>query len=299
MENEKSKQNDVLVDGLKRELAVELLSTFPDVETMSSATTTAQKAGIRHLVRRPPPSSRPSCVEILKDESRPIHHFLSRIFLDSLRQHRENRRSGTWCDPPKLEITRIYETINPNLLSQYKTARKALAENRPDGCTPLSGISAMHKCNVEDGHVNLNEYLLFHGCPMEAVDSILEKGLDPQRGGEAIGAMFGTGSYFAENASKSDFYARCPEPGRQAERCIMAVRVMLGNTKVVTTEDCSSWRRAPEGFDSVTAEKREHGGQVDHREFVVYKEQMALVRWLIYYRHKSECDCHNCKFRGP
>ena len=41
----------------------------------------------------------------------------------------------------------------------------------------------------------------------------------------------------------------------------------------------------------------QNGDVVDHREFVVYKEQQSLVRWLIYYRHKSECECHNCKYR--
>ena len=294
-ETEKCKQ-------ITMERAAELLSTFPDCETMSTFSTSDSRAArmVRRLLRRPlSETSRPPCVEMLRDESKPIHHVLSKIFIDSLTQHRKDRRSSTWCDPPKLEITRIYETINPNLLSQYKTTRKRLAEERPDGCTALSGIPAIHRCNVEDGHVDLNECVLFHGCPLEAVEKILEKELDPQRGGEGAGAMFGIGSYFAENASKSDFYATCPEPGRQAERCIMAVRVMLGNTKVVTTEDCESWSRAPDGFDSVTAEKRGNGGQVDHREFVVYKEQMALVRWLIYYRHKSECECHNCKYRGP
>ena len=215
-------------------------------------------------------------------------------------QHRESARSDQFCDPPKVEITRLCESINPNIADQYRQARKLLAERRLDGCTPLLGITAF-KCAVEDGHVNLNEFLVFHGCPFGAVQSILEKGLDPQRGGEAAGHLFGTGAYFAENASESDFYTTCSECSScrgckhpEAERCILVVRVILGETKAVTTEDCKSWRRAPDGYDSVTAQKRSDGGVLDHREFVVYKEQMALLRWLIFYRHKTDCECHNC-----
>ncbi|CAE7828589.1 TNKS2 [Symbiodinium sp. CCMP2592] len=216
----------------------------------------------------------------------PLHNFLSVLFLESMASHRQHLHSGRFCDPPKVEITRICESINPNIQEQYLHARKLLVQRRPDGCTPLRGITAF-KCAVECGHVNLNEYLLFHGCPMGAVQSILENGLDPQRGGEAAGSMFGKGAYFAETASKSDLYTTCSEcrsyrecKHPRAERCILVVRVLLGKTKIVTTEDCTSLNRAPEGYDTVTAQKTSNGGRLDHTEFVVYKEQMTLAQIL-------------------
>ncbi|CAE7474820.1 unnamed protein product [Symbiodinium microadriaticum] len=115
--------------------------------------------------------------------------------------------------------------------------------------------------------------------------------------------MFGIGTYFAENASKSDFYTTCEDchtcrdcKHAEQERCILVARVLLGETQV-TKSRCDSLRRAPDGYDSITAEKRERDGIVDHMEFITYKEQNALVRWLIYYRHKSDCPCHNCRYR--
>ncbi|CAE7856490.1 Parp11 [Symbiodinium necroappetens] len=126
--------------------------------------------------------------------------------------------------------------------------------------------------------------------------------------------MFGKGTYFAQNASKSDFYTTCSECSRDAahgdcshphgERCLVLARVLLGQSKPVTTEKLKGITRAPERqdgepYDSITALTKEHGGRVDHMEFVIFKEQMALPQYLIYYRHAEDCWCHNCWRRWP
>ena len=58
-------------------------------------------------------------------------------------------------------------------------------------------------------------------------------------------------------------------------------------------------RQDGEPYDSITALTKEHGGRVDHMEFVIFKEQMALPQYLIYYRHAEDCWCHNCWRRWP
>ena len=157
------------------------------------------------------------------------------------------------------------------------------------------------KCDVEDGHIELNEYLLFHGCSSEAATKIKEQGFDAQREAEG-GAMFGQGTYFAQNASKSDFYA-FPDYFN-SERCVLVARVLLGESKVVTTASPAfhqgeSRSRAPERengqpYDSLSAQTRAQGGSVDHMEFVIFKDQMALLQYVIHYRHKRGCTCHTC-----
>ena len=53
----------------------------------------------------------------------------------------------------------------------------------------------------------LNEHFLFHGTTADVLNKICKGGFDPQRGGEeAVGKMFGTATYLAANASKSDIY---------------------------------------------------------------------------------------------
>ena len=138
---------------------------------------------------------------------------------------------------------------------------------------PLQNITAM-KCDVEDGHVELNEYLLFHGCSWEAAKKIKKQGFDAQRGAEG-GAMFGYGTYFVQNASKSD------QNFSTSERCMLVARVLLGESMVIATSSPfhhgKPKSRAPERengqpYDSVSAQTRAHGGFVDHMEFVIFMQ---------------------------
>ena len=211
-----------------------------------------------------------------------------------------------------MHVSRIVEAQNTNLQALFEVARRhEVIPRNEEGCSPIPHVQAL-KCDVEAGDVDLNEYLLFHGCPLHAVDRILSRGLDPQRGGEASGALFGCGTYFAQNASKSDLYTTCGACGPRSkfsECChatgeggILVVRVVLGETKVVTTENIRASRRAPDRsngdpYDSVTALTREHGGIVDHMEFVSYAKNLSLVQYQIYYRHRDACECHNCEHR--
>ena len=104
-------------------------------------------------------------------------------------------------------VTGIEQIINPFKQPSYEAAGREVLGRNPNGCQPITGIAAT-QCNSplgSDGQ-NLNEYFLFHGTRYDTLDDILRNGLDPQRGGESVGAMLGRGLYFAENASKSDFY---------------------------------------------------------------------------------------------
>jgi hypothetical protein len=142
----------------------------------------------------------------------------------------------------------------------------------------------------------LNEYFLYHGAPHDIIDSICRGGFDPRRGGTNAGKMFGVGSYFAENASKSDRYA---EPNGDNEHCMVVARVCLGATHM-TKDACWDFTMPPDRsdgngpLDSVTAEKRTAGGQVDHREYMTYNKAQALPEYCIWYVHESTCQCVRC-----
>ena len=233
-------------------------------------------------------------------------------FLQSMASHRRSSQSGQWCPRPDVEVTDIVEVVNCNKQRAYETARGGEVLHRNShSCCAIPGVTAF-KCTVEDGCRDLNEYLLFHGCPRHRVDDIARRGIDPQRGGETTGSLFGRGAYFAQNASKSDLYTTCHECHGNAnytdcrhaegERCIFAVRVMLGETWLAKTQGLSQTIRAPERsngdpFDSIAAVTKKNGGIVDHMEFVIFDRQLSLVRYLFYYRHKTACQCHNCQHR--
>ena len=55
---------------------------------------------------------------------------------------------------------------------------------------------------------DVNEVYLFHGTNPESADLIAKGDFSLDRAGSAVGTMFGPGVYLAENASKSDEYAK-------------------------------------------------------------------------------------------
>ncbi|CAE7765672.1 Tnks [Symbiodinium sp. CCMP2456] len=236
------------------------------------------------------------------------------VLMRSMASHRKEIKSLEWCPPPEVVVTRFVEVKNPVRQGLYEAGLHEVLQRNPNGCSPIPDITALSCHCAQFGSMDLNEFLLFHGCPLHTCEQIASRGFDPQRGGEVVGAMFGRGTYFAQNASKSDFYTTCSECSGDAahgdcshphgERCLVLARVLLGQSLPVTTEKLKGITRAPERqdgepYDSITALTREHGGRVDHMEFVIFKEQMALPQYLIYYRHAEDCWCHNCWRRWP
>ena len=139
-----------------------------------------------------------------------------------------------------VEITAIEEVVNSNMQSLYEAARTGeVRERNPQGCAEIQGISAWKCSTGKSGQVDLNEYLLFHGCPEGQIESTARSGFDPQMSGTAVGAMFGQGIYSAENASKSDLcttFALC-EPDATCLHCNHA----HGMRK------CKGWGHRPHG----------------------------------------------------
>ena len=154
--------------------------------------------------------SRAACLErreLLR--SQPDFDTLVRIFKESMTSHRKSFDSDEWCPKPMVEVIKIEEVVNPLKQRLYEVAQDEVGSRNPLGCGPVPGIGAP-KYHPPIGHVDLNEYFLFHGTNYDNVRQIIEHGLDPQRGGSAS-ARFGYGTYFAENASKSDFYTTCDQ----------------------------------------------------------------------------------------
>ena len=247
-------------------------------------------------------------------EELPEYGQLKKMFEGSLVSHRKIFRSYERCPPPDVAVTGIQQVINPFKQPSYEAARREVLGRNPNGCHPIAEIAAT-KCKGALGSdgLNFNEYFLFHGTRYDTVDDILRNGLDPQRGGESAGAMFGRGLYFAENASKSDLYTTCELCARERVQTGMACRhptgtrymlvaqVLLGASNPVKSSDKERLRAAdrPDGipYDSHTALKKDLGGCVDHMEYIIFKEQLSLVRFLIFYRHTPKCECKDCFHR--
>ena len=189
------------------------------------------------------------------------------MFHASMVKHRVSSRSGCWCCAPRVSVTRICELFHADKQQEYEQARRARCARGDNDCTRIHGMTAM-KCEVPPYWKDMNEYLLYHGTSFRKAEGILQTGFDPQRGGDMTGSMFGKGTYFAQNASKSDLYTTCKECASdnfkecrhaQGERCILVARVLLGESFVETAPYCRH-----EALDQSTRPAQRHSARLCH-----------------------------------
>jgi len=223
--------------------------------------------------------------------------------LRSLTNHTLSYRSDVRCKVAQYDVISVTRCANPELSTRYKFEQMKLARKHPDGVELPDGIHALQL------DPSIGELALFHGCISEKFPCILKQGFDFRIAGSNAGAMFGKGAYFAENASKSDLYSR---PDGDGLRHMILAKVLVGKTFVAKSERRDLLRPpedAPRGaepahgdglHDSVMGERRDRGGGVDHREFVVFHQNRAVPVAVVAYRHRAECECNLCeRARAP
>ena len=139
----------------------------------------------------------------------------------------------------------------------------------------VTPVSINAPCVESFQSLRINEYLLYHGASADIVERLMLQGLDPRYAGENAGKLFGSGSYFAANSSKSDIYTT---PNAAGERCILITRVCLGEASIATTP-CQQATRPPERVDgrgplnSIVAATMSDNGCVEHPEFIVSRRR--------------------------
>jgi len=123
-----------------------------------------------------------------------------------------------------------------------------------------------------------------------------------------MAVQYGLGTYLATNSSKSDRYA---QPNDAGEQCIFVVRTLLAESHPETLQfgtpgyaerslAVQKWRLPPERPDgrgplsSVVAVTGQHGGAVDHPEYIVYERRQCLPQFAIWYTHQPDCFCLRC-----
>lgn len=126
-----------------------------------------------------------------------------------------------------------------------------------------------------------NEKYLFHGTNPEAAHAIARNLFNIDMAGSCRGSMFGPGIYLAENASKSDEYAK-EGSGVYVGLCAMLVcRAVIG--RVLTAEssgDLSEQVKSGE-YDSVCGDRLAAAGTF--REMVLFHEQAVYAEFIVIY----------------
>ena len=247
-----------------------------------------------------PPNSRyqkTRAVELADDDPTRAHLIVE--FLKSCTRHRGPRQGDPHRGVPLFKVQRVEQLHNPRLQEKYMAELQDIAGLCLQRVKKLPEINAARHTliNVETFQgLKLNERLLYHGAPSNLIERLRLQGLDPRRAGGHFGKLYGFAVYLAANSSKSDIYT---EPNAAGERCVLVVRVCLGEAHLAKQAMPQALMppERPDGrgpLNSVLALTHVQGGVVEHPEYMVYKDSQCLPMFAIWYKHRSACGCTHC-----
>lgn len=137
--------------------------------------------------------------------------------------------------PTGVRVLNVLRVENHGVFGSYFQHKAEVKERRlREGHLqhfPVATDGCMHR----ELDREINEMYLFHGTNPDAANSIANGDFDMSRVGSAVGTMFGPGIYLAENASKSDEYAKEGSGIFIGQRALLVCRAVAG--KVFTTPE--------------------------------------------------------------
>lgn len=136
--------------------------------------------------------------------------------------------------------------------------------------------------SLENLSMRMNELFLFHGTSKEAAYGITKTGFHINQ--DPGGTRFGNGAYFADEVSKSLFYATESD----GKRYILFCRVACGQFYYTeqASDQSATAKAKSEGKDSTLA----NPGGMGPREFVVFQESQVYPEYIL---EVSAPDCLN------
>ena len=230
---------------------------------------------------------------------------VTRLLQETAVDHRNALRADRMSSRPMLILDSVDMLFNRSRSAQFALyTSQTTASELPVDFNPLLLLrngEALTAYNIDS--LLQRVVLLWHGSESNNIERIVDEGFRLGHAGSRAGSMFGRGFYFAENSSKADLYCGS-RPHRRPDTSMkmLLCAVCLGNAYTALTAQINLLVPrfpGPEGstmlYDTVVGESRARGGQVDHREFVVFSEQQVLPMAVVTYHHDPEvCRCSRC-----
>jgi len=207
--------------------------------------------------------------------------------------HRD--RYGLVRPAPALQLIGMELVHHPRLWRRYCCELEAVAKEcgeRPPQPPALEDFVLRPQDHV--GRDSDIEAFLLHGC-RKGQEQMLIEGFRPFLAGSSSGALFGVGCYLAENISKADLYAGSTPHGpvKGEVLTVVLVRTLLGQSEKLL-QPCPGKRAPEKGFHSAWAPRRDEGGSVEHREYVLFDPSSMMTTAVMRYRHADRCCCCRC-----
>lgn len=189
---------------------------------------------------------------------------------------------GSEAVPLGCRVANVLRVENHRAFARYSSYKDGLRMKRPGPCT-LFPVRTSNRINLLDEDVNEN--YLFHGTNPESAQCIARDFFRVERAGSSAGSMFGPGIYLAENASKSDEYAK-EGSGVYVGLCAMLL-CRCAQGEVLTVSEAKDTREAVRaGYDSVCGDRLAAVGTF--REMVFFNEEAVYPEFIVIYTRVFE-----------
>eukprot|EP00441_Pelagodinium_beii_P026137 CAMPEP_0197657186 /NCGR_PEP_ID=MMETSP1338-20131121/44471_1 /TAXON_ID=43686 ORGANISM="Pelagodinium beii, Strain RCC1491" /NCGR_SAMPLE_ID=MMETSP1338 /ASSEMBLY_ACC=CAM_ASM_000754 /LENGTH=949 /DNA_ID=CAMNT_0043233501 /DNA_START=174 /DNA_END=3024 /DNA_ORIENTATION=- len=186
--------------------------------------------------------------------------------------------AGTERVPTGCRVVNVLRVENHRAYACYSNYKNSVArEHGP--CKPFP-TQTSNRINLLDD--SINERYLFHGTNPEAAHEIARDFFHIDRAGSSAGCMFGRGIYLAENASKSDEYAK-EGAGVYVGLCAMLLcRGVLGEVLTVSSSGDMEAEALAGPYDCVCGDRLAAAGT--YREMVFFKEEAVYPEFIVILR---------------
>jgi len=189
---------------------------------------------------------------------------------------------GSAAVPVGCRVANVLRVENHRAYARYSSYKDGLKMKRPGPCTPFP-VRTSNRINLLEDEINEN--YLFHGTNPESAQCIARDFFRMERAGSSAGSMFGPGIYLAENASKSDEYAK-EGSGVYLGLCAMLL-CRCAQGEVLTVSEARDTREAVRaGYDSVCGDRLKAVGTF--REMVFFNEEAVYPEFIVIYTRVFE-----------
>lgn len=180
--------------------------------------------------------------------------------------------------PVGCRVANVLRIENHRGYEKFFQHKERVAERRR-GCVEPFATTTDSKMNLLDG--DGGEKYLFHGTTPEAAHNIARNLFRIDMAGSSRGCMFGPGIYLAENASKSDEYAKEGQGAYMGLAAMLICRAATGRVLRVESSGDFSGRVTSGEYDSVCGDRLAAAGTF--REMVFFHEEALYPEFIVIY----------------
>eukprot|EP00929_Paragymnodinium_shiwhaense_P098208 TRINITY_DN59725_c0_g2_i1.p1 TRINITY_DN59725_c0_g2~~TRINITY_DN59725_c0_g2_i1.p1 ORF type:complete len:388 (+),score=77.44 TRINITY_DN59725_c0_g2_i1:145-1308(+) len=192
--------------------------------------------------------------------------------------------------PVGCKVLNVLHVQNHPTWAKYWNYKQSVARRRRGShgspCGDFDAMTSREQLQGLDAEVN--EMFLFHGTKPAAAEQIALDDFAISKAGTSRGTMFGPGIYLAENACKSDEYAKDGDGVFAGMRAVLICRAVAGRVCTVLEPGDHSARVQSGEYDSICGDRLAAVGT--YREMIFFNQEAVYTEYIAIYQRLSGMD---------